>query len=159
MMETPRVWDPNTQPRTRGELQAMLCHAIFVRRPHMRASEIQSIAEAILIGIERYGLAFRRTAWKPPEGARLETRTLADIGMDEVHLDCSICPREETHSRRHLMDRFNAFRPAYEVPRLLSLDCEKRKLHGPNWCRFNYARNVKTANERNGRWMVRQEGS
>lgn len=159
MIDKPGDWDPNTQPRTRSELQAMLRHAVFVRWPHMKASELRSIAEAVLIGIERYGLAFRRTAWKAPEGARLETQTLADVGVDEVHFGCGICPRQEVHKRRHLMDRFGAFRPVYEVPRLLSLDCEKRKMHGPNWCRFNYVQNVRKVSERNIKWMARQERS
>ena len=112
-----------------------------------------------MIGIERYGLAFRRTAWKCPEGARLDTQTLADLPADTLDFGCGMCSREETYKRRHLMDRFGAFRPVFEVPWLLSADCEQRKSHGPNWCRFNYTQNVKKVTERNIKWMVRQERS
>jgi hypothetical protein len=152
-------WDPFTQPRTRRELEALIRHAVFVRCPSLKARELQTIAEAVLIGVDRYGLAFRRTAWKPPEDARLETQTLADLPADELHFACGICPRIECHKRRDLMDLFGSFRAAYEVPGLLSRACEERKRHGPNWCRFTYAENVQKVSQRTIKSGVRQSRS
>lgn len=152
-------WDPASQPRTRSELQAMVRHALYVRWPNMKLWELQDIAEAVLIGFERYGVAFRRTAWKRPENAQLHTQTLADLGTDTVEFACGACSRVESHKRRHLMDRFGSFRAVYEVPPSLSADCGERKKHGPNWCRFNYIQNVRPVTERDLKWRVRQSRS
>lgn len=149
-------WDPNTQPRTQRELEAMIRHAVFVRWPDLKPAELKNVAEAVMVGVERYGLSFRRTAWKPPEGARLDVQTLADVPVDDMRFGCGMCPREETHKRRHLMDKFGSFRPIFEVPRLLSRDGEKKKTYGANWCRFTYAQHVKKVDDRNFNWMARQ---
>lgn len=147
-------WDPLTQPRTTREFAAMVRHSLFVRNPALRPADLEWISEAVVLGMRRYGLGLRRSRWRLPPGARLDRQTLADLPVDELAFACGACSRVESHKRRHLMDRFGTYFPAAQVCGPLSRDCEQRRLHGHDFCRFTYAQNVRPLNERGIKWRV-----
>jgi hypothetical protein len=124
----PPVWTDGEPPRSRDDLVALLKRAMSNRVHYLDASELQTLADGVLVALKRHGLRLlRRRPWTPPKPLAYASGTLADWRWPTVEVACKVCNRQGVYHRETLIARLGPDVPLPNLADAIAADCARQQ--------------------------------